>query len=166
MTVKIIDWNSEEYWKGILLRNKFLKTSAGKEWIKELPVNEEQDIHMAALIDGKVVGTLLLFKSSEAIAQIKQVAIDDQYQGFGIGKQLLEFAEKIADLMNFQSVFLTGRKQAWGFYTHLGYQSIGYAYSEGQVVLKKFEKIIYTQNDRRRVEIIKNIMLKEMETNG
>lgn len=164
--VKIINWNSEEYWQGIFLRNKLLKTSAGKEWIKELPVNEKQDIHMVALVEGKVVGTLLLSKRSQTVAQIKQVAIDDRYQGFGIGKQLLEFAEKIADLMNFQTIFLTGRKQAWGFYDHFGYKRIGYAYSDGQVILKKFEKRICTKNNTRKTGIIKHITLKEMETNG
>lgn len=164
--VKIINWNSEEYWQGIFLRNKLLKTSAGKEWIKELPVNEKQDIHMVALVEGKVVGTLLLSKRSQTVAQIKQVAIDDRYQGFGIGKQLLEFAEKIADLMNFQTIFLTGRKQAWGFYDHFGYQSIGYAYSEGQVSLKKFEKKLCAKKSTGRRGITKHIMLKEMETNG
>lgn len=164
--VNIINWNSEEYWRGIFLRNKLLKTSAGKEWIKELPVNEKYDIHIAAMIDGKVVGTLLLSKRSKTIAQIKQVAIDDRYQGFGIGKQILEFAEKTADLMNFQTVFLTGRKQAWGFYDHFGYQSIGFAYSDGQVLLKKFEKNICTKKNTRMVEIIKRITLREMETNG
>ncbi|MGX7262905.1 GNAT family N-acetyltransferase [Enterococcus crotali] len=138
--VKIVNWNSKEYWTGIDLRNKLLKTSAGKEWIKDLPLNEKSDIHMVALIDGKVVGTLLLSRKSQTIAQIKQVAIHENYQGFGLGKQLLEFAEKVAELMYFQSVFLTGREQAWGFYDHFGYQSIGYAYSEGQVSLKKFEK--------------------------
>ncbi|EOH99709.1 hypothetical protein UAW_00862 [Enterococcus haemoperoxidus ATCC BAA-382] len=150
--VKIINWNSEEYWQGIFLRNKLLKTSAGKEWIKELPVNEKQDIHMVALVEGEVVGTLLLSKRSQTVAQIKQVAIDDRYQGFGIGKQLLEFAEKMAELMNFQTIFLTGRKQAWGFYDHFGYKRIGYAYSDGQVILKKFEKRICTKNNTRRLE--------------
>ena len=164
--VKIINWNSEEYWRGIFLRNKLLKTSAGKEWIKELPVNEKQDIHIAAMVEGKVVGTLLLLKRSQKVAQIKQVAIDDQYQGFGIGKQLLEFAEKMADLMGFQTIFLTGRKQAWGFYDHFGYQSTSCAYSDGQVILKKFEKSICTKKNARMLGIIKHITLKEMETNG
>ncbi|MGX7148496.1 GNAT family N-acetyltransferase [Enterococcus ureasiticus] len=148
------------------MRNKLLKTSAGKEWIKELPVNEKHDIHIAAMVEGKVVGTLLLSKRSRTVAQIKQVAIDDQYQGFGIGKQLLEFAEKMADLMDFQTIFLTGRKQAWGFYDHFGYQSTSCAYLDGEVILKKFEKSICTKKNARMLGIIKHITLKEMETNG
>lgn len=164
--VKIVNWNSEEYWAGIDLRNKLLKTSAGKEWIQDLPLNEEKDTHVAAMIDGIVVGTLLLSKKSQTIAQIKQVAINEDYQGFGIGKKLLQFAEKIAELMAFQTVILTGRKQAWGFYDHFGYQSVGHAYSDGQVTLKKFKKRIYTKKRIGTLGIIKHITLKEMETNG
>ncbi|MGX7411642.1 GNAT family N-acetyltransferase [Enterococcus caccae] len=164
--MKVVNWNSEEYWSGIELRNKLLKTSAGKEWIKNLPLDEEKDIHLAAMIDGKVVGTLLLSKKSQTTAQIKQVAISDSYQGFGLGKKLLKFAEKIAELLDFQSVYLTGRKQAWGFYDHFGYQSIGYAYSDGQVILKKFEKKLYTNKGIGKFGIIKYITLREMETNG
>lgn len=166
MKVNVINWNSEEYWRGIFLRNKLLKTSAGKEWIKELPIHEKYDLHMAAMIDGEVVGTLLLSKRSRTMAQIKQVAIDELYQGFGIGKQLLEFAEKIAELMNYQSVFLNGRKQAWGFYDHFGYQRISSAYSDGDVILKKFKKNLCTKKNARNFGIIKHITLKEMETNG
>lgn len=118
------------------------------------------------MVEGKVVGTLLLSKRSKTVAQFKQVAIDDQYQGFGIGKQLLEFAEKMADLMGFQTIFLTGRKQAWGFYDHFGYQSISCAYLDGQVILKKFEKSICTKKNARILGIIKHITLKEMKTNG
>lgn len=166
MKVKIVNWNSENYWAGITLRNEILKTSSGKSWIKELPLNEKQDIHMAAIIDEKVVGILLLSKKSKAVGQIKQVAIDEHYRGLGIGRQLLEFAEKVAELMNFQSIFLTGRKQAWGFYNRFGYQSIGNSYSSGQVTLKKFEKRIYTKKHATKFEIIKHITVKEMETNG
>ncbi|ALS00944.1 hypothetical protein ATZ33_06040 [Enterococcus silesiacus] len=164
--VKIVNWNSEEYWAGIKLRNQLLKTSAGKAWINDLPLNEKKDIHMAAMIDGRVVGTLLLSMKTQTAAQIKQVAIDESYQGFGLGKKLLESAERIAELMNFQSVFLTGRKQAWGFYDHFGYQSVGCAYSDGQVILKKFEKRFYAKNNIGKLGIIKHITLKEMETNG
>ncbi|EOH99164.1 hypothetical protein UAY_01941 [Enterococcus moraviensis ATCC BAA-383] len=164
--VKIIDWNSEDYWIGIHLRNKLLKTSSGKEWITELPVDEKHDIHMAVMMDGAVVGTLLLSKKSQTVAQIKQVAIDDNYHGIGLGKKLLEFAEKVAELMKFQTIILTGRKQAWGFYDRFGYQSSGCEYEEGLVSLKRFEKRLQTQKNTEKFRINKPIQLKEMETNG
>ncbi|MBO0447898.1 GNAT family N-acetyltransferase [Enterococcus ureilyticus] len=164
--VKIINWNSEAYWAGVQLRNELLKSSAGKEWIKELPLNEEKDIHMTAMIEGNVVGTLILSKKSRTIGQIKQVAINEAHQGFGIGKKLLEFAEKVAELMGCQIIILNGRMQAWGFYEHFGYQSIGQAYNDGNVVLKTFEKRIYTNKKIESFKFIRYITLKEMETNG
>ena len=166
MTLKIVQWNSKEYWAGISLRNKLLKTSAGQPWITKVPKAEKKDMHIAAFINGEVVGTLLLSKRTAAVVQIKQVAIDGVYQGFGVGKKLLGFAEKIAELLNFETVFLTGRSQAWGFYEQLGYQSLGQPYTESQLKFKKFTKGIMKEKTTLKLAITKNITLKEMETNG
>jgi N-acetylglutamate synthase-like GNAT family acetyltransferase len=69
--------------------------------------------------------------------QIKQVAIHPDYQG--LGKKLLVYAEQIARNLNYSTLFLTGRKQTWGFYRRLGYSETE-AYQADALILKVFKK--------------------------
>lgn len=49
--------------------------------------------------------------------------------------------------------FLTGRKQAWGFYEKLGYQAISDDYEEGKLVMRIYKKKIRSsleQTEKRR----------------
>lgn len=138
--VKIIKWNSDEYWAGISLRNKLLKTTAKKEKILTIPIEEKNDSHVAALDGDQVIGTLIISKADQQSAQIKQVAVNNAYQGEGVGKKMLVFAERVLRITGFNKVFLLGRSQAWGFYVRAGYQEFGRAYYDGKVLLKGFEK--------------------------
>jgi N-acetylglutamate synthase-like GNAT family acetyltransferase len=104
------------------------------------------------------VGTLLLHPVSNAFVQIKQVAIEPQTQGKSLGKNLMIYAEEIAERLGFSTIFLTGRKQAWGFYEKLAYQELPYEYQEDQLILKIFKKEIRQPLTR--------ITTKEMKTNG
>lgn len=150
----MINWNSKEYWEGIYLRNLLLKTSAGEPWITELPWQEREDIHLVALLNNKVVGTMLLSKIANKTVQAKQVAVSQAYQGFGIGKQLLNFAEEIALFMGIKTIFLTGRKQAWIFYELMGYQSMEKSYIKGNITLKKYYKNIEQINNQSIKQIV------------
>lgn len=145
--VKIIEWNSNEYWAGIALRNQLLKATAGKEMIQSIPIEEKNDIHVVALDKDQVIGTLIISKVDQQSAQIKQVAVNNAYQGEGVGKKLLLFAEEVVRITQFKKVFLLGRSQAWGFYVRAGYQEFGQAYYDGNVLLKGFEKELI-QNTR------------------
>lgn len=98
--------------------------------------------------------------------QLKQIAIDETFQGAGIGKKLLCFAEKMAELLGFTEVYLTGRYPAWGFYERLGYQSSGLSYQKKQLLMKPFKKNIAYSSGKGVVSFIKKMTLKELETNG
>ena len=117
-----------------MLRNRVLKESAGKAYLFEAPIEEKQDIHLVVRQGDEVVGTLLLHPVSNAFVQIKQVAIEPQTQGKSLGKNLMIYAEEIAERLGFSTIFLTGRKQAWGFYEKLAYQELPYEYQEDQLI--------------------------------
>lgn len=142
VTIKIVAWNSQEYWQGIKLRNKYLKVSGGKQCIGTLPVEEQNDLHLIAELDSTVIGTLMLSEKNSDTLQVKQVVIAETYQGGGIGKELLFFAEELAKNLGYLSVFLTGRSQSWGFYEKFGYQGLAHPYYDGDILLKKYKKIV------------------------
>ncbi|MGM0213492.1 GNAT family N-acetyltransferase [Enterococcus sp. AZ109] len=128
--------------------------SAGKPVLTYAPLQEKEDLHLIVRIDGKVVATALLHPVNTQIAQIKQVAVSEKCQGLGIGRKLLDYAEKVAQNLGFTLVFLTGRKQAWHFYEKLGYDSLAETYFDHAVELKVFKK---------KLAVTKS---KEMKTNG
>lgn len=105
------------------------------------------------MINNRVVGTILLVCKKETIVQFKQVVVTNEYQGLGIGKQLLEFAEKIACSMGFNIAFLTGRSQAWNFYELYGYKSLGIPYEEGVLCFKKYYKKLFQKEKLFSFEI-------------
>ncbi|MBE9897056.1 GNAT family N-acetyltransferase [Enterococcus casseliflavus] len=153
----LIRWDSGDYKETLFLRNQVLKVSAGQPLIKESPVEEKQDIHLVARQDERIVGTLLLHPCSSKSIQVKQVALHPDYQRQGLGKNLINYAEQIARNLNYSTLFLTGRKQAWGFYRRLGYGETE-AYQTDALILKIFKKDLLADQyffDR-----------KEMKTNG
>ena len=151
-------WNSSLYCEALTLRNKELKASSGKRFLLKAPRDERNDLHLIIKQEDHVVGTLLLHPISEKCVQIKQVAVDSRYQGAGLGKNLLIYAEQVARRFGFCFVFLTGRKQAWGFYEKLGYQTISNDYQEGQLIMRIYKKDL--QSPLEQVE------KREMKTNG
>ncbi len=87
--------------------------------------------------DQKVVG-LLGFRIRENIeensrfGEISLVVVDPLYRKHGIGKELMDFAEKLADKFDCIGTWLVsgfGREeQAHPFYKSLGYQTTGYRF--------------------------------------
>ena len=151
-------WNSPLYNEALTLRNNELKLSSGKQLLFQAPREEKNDLHLVVKRGNRVVGTLLLHPISNECAQIKQVAVDAHFQGVGLGKNLLIYAEQIARSFGFCFVFLTGRKQAWGFYEKLGYQAISDDYEEGRLVMRIYKKKIQSSLEQTEK--------KEMKTNG
>lgn len=151
----IVRWDSQTYREAIILRNELLKASAGQPYMTASPISEINDIHLVVKRNGVTVGTLLMHPCSSNCIQIKQVAIHPDYQGRSLGKRLIMYAEKVARNFNFSIIFLTGRKQAWGFYEKMGYCDLMDAYHENGLTLKVFKK-----------ELVYFSKKKEMKTNG
>lgn len=154
----LVKWGSSDYKETLILRNHVLKISTGKPLLTEAPIEEKQDIHLVIRQDDRIVGTLLLHPCSSKCLQIKQVAIHPEYQGKGLGKKLMVYAEQVARNLNYSNLFLTGRKQAWGFYSNLGYSVIMKAYPENDLILKIFKKDLSINTYF--------FYRKEMKTNG
>ncbi|MFC6346709.1 GNAT family N-acetyltransferase [Vagococcus carniphilus] len=144
-------FGSIEYWAGVQLRNELLKKTSGKELITTLPIEEKNNFHLVVIVEGEVVGTLMLSRMNQTTMRIEQVAISKKVQGQGLGITLIEYAEEFSSELGFQHVFLTGRESAWSFYEKLGYQGNDVVEMNGTIRIKEFNKII---------------RVKEMETNG
>ncbi|UNK16184.1 bifunctional helix-turn-helix transcriptional regulator/GNAT family N-acetyltransferase [Paenibacillus sp. N3/727] len=81
-----------EYYVMKGLTEFMIATDGGELWVAE--------------VDGEIVGSIAITKSSDTVAQLRWFVLDENYQGMGIGKKLMETALNFCNEQNYQLVFL------------------------------------------------------------
>ncbi len=91
----------------------------------ELDQYEDESTHLLAFYNGIPVGTLR-FRHTEKGIKIERVAVSSPYRSFGIGKELMFYAEKIiARTYPELPIILHSQISAQSFYEKLGYVKEG-----------------------------------------
>ncbi len=81
-----------EYYVMKGLTEFMINTDGGELWVAE--------------IDNEVVGSIAITKSTDTVAQLRWFILDENYQGKGIGKKLIETALNFCKEQQYQHVFL------------------------------------------------------------
>jgi len=119
----------EEFKKYYHLRWKILRAPWGQQEGSEVDDIEDQCFHvMASTPNNKVIGVARLQFNSSTEGQIRYMAVDDEYEGTGIGRALVSALEKHARETNHTKIILDARENAVGFYQTLSYQILGKSY--------------------------------------
>ena len=88
--------------------------------------HEDNAIHVMALNDeGHIVGVARLHQINKTTAQIRYMAVEDRWQGSGVGDALLLDLEEKARALGVQLIKLNAREDSVGFYTKRGYRITG-----------------------------------------
>lgn len=74
--------------------------------------------------------------------QLRQMAVYDQWQGKGVGKLLVQYAEEFAKNKGYSKVMLHARKVAVGFYVGMGYVQYGDMFEEVGIPHFMMEKMV------------------------
>ena len=90
---------------------------------------EDEQIHIAALQNEAVVGTVVLRRLGVAM-KMRQVAVDPYRQGTGLGAALVRFAEEVAAAEGAACIELHARQDVARFYEKLGYRTEGEPFHE------------------------------------
>ncbi|MEO6845254.1 MAG: GNAT family N-acetyltransferase [Ginsengibacter sp.] len=130
MPIKQIDFASKEYHQMIKLRNEILRRPLHLAFEKEELNKEENDILIGAFEEDKMLGCCLLTKIDKESVRLRQMAVQDNLQGKGIGASMMNFAENIARDNGYKKMVMHARKTAIGFYEKLGYTVIGSEFVE------------------------------------
>lgn len=130
MPIKQIDFASKEYHQMIKLRNEILRKPLHLAFEKEELNKEENDILIGAFEEDKMLGCCLLTKIDKESVRLRQMAVQDNLQGKGIGASMMNFAENIARDNGYKKMVMHARKTAIGFYEKLGYTVIGSEFVE------------------------------------
>ncbi|GAB2666158.1 GNAT family N-acetyltransferase [Flavihumibacter cheonanensis] len=122
MALKIIDHGTPEYQQMIKLRDEILRKPLGLSFSQEELMQEKDQILIGAFDDDKMLGCCMLVNEGDGVVRLRQMAVNNNLQGKGIGRALMNFAENIARDQGFKRLTMHARKTAVGFYEHLGYQ--------------------------------------------
>ena len=125
--MKIIEpRSSEEFKKYYNLRYEVLRKPWGQPLGSERDEGEETAIHRM-IVDEETKQALaagrLQFNSKDE-AQIRYMAVADEYQGHGLGSQILSVLEDAAMEKDTKRVILQARKNALQFYKNNGYEIV------------------------------------------
>jgi len=125
--MKIIEPKSlEEFKKYYNLRYEILRKPWGQPMGSERDDGEDMSSHRM-IIDEKTGNALAVGRlqyNSEDEAQIRYMAVADEFQGQGLGSQIISVLEDVAKEKDIKRVILQARKNALQFYENNGYKIV------------------------------------------
>lgn len=130
MPLKQIEHGSKEYQQMVNLRMDILRKPLGLTFTKEELAKEAEDILIGAFEEDKMLACCMLTKSDDRSVRLRQMAVQNNLQGKGIGASMMNFAETIARDKGFKKLTMHARKTALGFYEKLGYKVTGDEFTE------------------------------------
>jgi ribosomal protein S18 acetylase RimI-like enzyme len=120
ITISPIEHESPAYWQAVALRQLMLRKPLGLTLTQHELHAEDDQLHLAAIASETVVATLSIIWMDDH-ARIRQMAVDTEWQGNGIGSAMLRAAEILIRDRGFNSIELHARTTAQRFYEKLGY---------------------------------------------
>ena len=135
MTIRIIPHGKALYEMSKEFRNEHLRKPLGITLSAEDIAGEDKQFHIAALSEDiaedhnlpdniKIIGTAVIHPKSNDTANLRQMAVCSSQRGTGLGRKIMNFAEKFAKDRGHTAVELCARKNVQGFYETLGYEVI------------------------------------------
>ena len=137
MPLKQIDHGSKEYHQMVKLRNEILRRPLGLSYSPDELAREKEDILIGAFDDDEMLACCLLTKVDNKTLKLRQMAVQNNLQGKGIGASMMSFAELVARDKGYKKLIMHARKTAVGFYEKLGYKVVGNEFIE--VTIPHFE---------------------------
>jgi predicted GNAT family N-acyltransferase len=138
-----IDTNSSRYCDLVAFRRRILRAPLGLDFTPEQLAKEQADIHLGGYSQGRLVACVVLTGvdgSHGSQVKLRQMAVDPDFQGRGIGARLLAFAEKVSAERGYREVVLHARESAASFYENAGYVAEGEAFTEVTIPHRKMVK--------------------------
>lgn len=125
LTFKETTFGSEEHKETIQLRDKILRFPLGMKLLEEDLAKEDKDIHLAVYSKDQLIACLVLHITGEHKIKMRQVAVDDEWQGKGIGYKMVLESERTSRERGMKLMYCHARDVARKFYEKLGYKVIG-----------------------------------------
>jgi N-acetylglutamate synthase-like GNAT family acetyltransferase len=125
MKFKLITPKAPEYEAERMLRWEVLSKPLGMPPGSEVLPEEMQSMHLIAIDGKRLVGCVCFHPDSDTNGRIFEMAVSEEYQGRGFGRQLLHTMERMLVQKGIHDVYLYARPEVEEFYALMGYQSEG-----------------------------------------
>lgn len=137
-----IDFGSTRYDELVQLRYKILLEPLGLKFLDMHRNKEANYLHIGCIeqLDDKLVGSLILAPIDNETIRLMQVAVETRYQGEGIGRELVKYAEKRAKEAGFSKIIMHAMLSVVNFYEKMGYTQEGEIFEEGGITFAKMVK--------------------------
>jgi predicted GNAT family N-acyltransferase len=133
--------SSAGYALTVALRHEVLRIPLGLAFTLDQLASESGSHHLAAFDEeGRILGCLMLTPHSDGEVQMRQVAVKPEMQGTGLGRALVEEAERKARELGFTRMMLHARDVAIGFYARQGYAREGDLFTEVGITHQQMAK--------------------------
>ena len=130
MALKQIDFGSKEYLQMVELRKEILRKPLSLTFSSEELALEKEDILIGAFDEDEMLGCCILSKIDNSCVRLRQMAVQKNLQGKGIGDSIMTFAENLARDKGFKTITMHARDTAMGFYEKFGFQVKGEQFKE------------------------------------
>ena len=135
--------SSEEFKEYDLFRWEILRKPIGKSIESLKDEYEDSSYHLIGVIDNKIIACGRLHFNSDNEAQIRYMAIDENFQRKGIGVKIIELLEAEAKKKQINKIILNARNYVVEFYAKSGYRAVRkYEGSDTGIPHTTMEKIL------------------------
>ena len=135
--------SSEEFKEYDLFRWEILRKPLGKSIESLKDEYEDSSYHLIGVIDNKIIACGRLQFNSDNEAQIRYMAIDENFQRKGIGVKIIELLEAEAKKKQINKIVLNARNHVIKFYAKSGYRTVRkYEGSDTGIPHTTMEKIL------------------------
>jgi predicted GNAT family N-acyltransferase len=125
MALKQIDHGTKEYQQMVKLRYDILRQPLGLSFTTDELAREKEDILIGAFDEDEMLACCMLTRADQKSLRLRQMAVQNNQQGKGIGASMMNFAEILARDKGFKKLIMHARETAVGFYEKLGYKVVG-----------------------------------------
>jgi N-acetylglutamate synthase-like GNAT family acetyltransferase len=143
MALMQIDHGTVEYQRMVHLRNEILRKPLGLTLTPQDLEMEKKDILIAAFDDDEILGCCVLSPVDHNTLRLRQMAVQGNLQGKGIGASIMSFAENLARDKGYKKLYMHARNNAVGFYEKFGYKINGKEFQEINIPHHIMEKKIF-----------------------
>lgn len=131
---------SVDYALTVALRDRILRHPLGLYFTPEQLEVEVDEFHLTAWDEQQLLACLVLKPVDAFTVKMRQVAVQENLQGQGIGKKLVAYAETFAREHLFKTMVLHARESAIPFYLSLGYELFGEPFTEVSIPHRSMRK--------------------------
>ncbi len=139
ITYREITFQGDGYDQTLLLRHEVLRAPWGKSIAEDDLFGEVGDFIYGAFDGQKLVGMATYLDRGEPLVRLRYMAVDQAYQGFGIGAHIARVFEARAREAGKKGIYLTARTSVLPFYEKLGYQVCGEPFVPNHIPIEHVE---------------------------